>query len=650
MTDAEHNTPAASTGTETLGFQSEVTELLHLMIHSLYSNREIFLRELISNASDAIDKLRFLALTDDGLFEGDAELKVEVIGDATAGTVTIRDNGIGMTREEAVENLGTIARSGTKSFFQSLTGDAQKDARLIGQFGVGFYSAFIVADEVTVRTRRAGAPPQAGVEWRSEGKGSFTVSNVERPARGTEIVLKLKDDAKEFASDWQLKSIIRRYSDHIDVPVLMPATTPTDGRGEHAETDAVDASGASKMARVNDGQALWLKSKNELSTEDYQGFYKQFTHDFDDALTYVHSQVEGKLEYSALFFIPKHAPFDLWDRDAKRGVKLYVQRVFILEDEGQILPRYLRFVRGLVDTNDLPLNVSREILQRNRVIDSISAASVKKVIGAIEDLAKDDATYRQFWPVFGRVLKEGLVEDSNNRERLTALVRMHSTHEGAADDPEDATVSFAAYRARMPESQKSIYYLLGEDLKAVRHSPLLEVFRRRGYEVLLLTDPVDEWWVNHVTEVEGVPLKSVSQGELDFEVDEDAAKTRKLEEGLAKRLTEALSEKVSEVRASTRLTDSPACLVTADGGMTRQLEAMLRAAGQEVPASKPVLEINAGHPIVGQLEREKSAERFGDLANLLFDQAVIADGGRVEDPGAFVRRLNDVLLKLALVS
>lgn len=666
MTDSDHNTQTeaqsgagaavetSAQGAETLGFQSEVTELLNLMIHSLYSNREIFLRELVSNASDAIDKLRFLSLSDDSLFEGDPELRVEVSADTVGRTLTVRDNGVGMNRAEVIENLGTIARSGTRSFFENLTGDSQKDARLIGQFGVGFYSAFIVADEVVVRTRKAGEPAANGVEWRSAGKGEFTVTSIERDVRGTEIVLHLKEDANEFANDWQLRSIIKRYSDHIDVPVMMPV--PHTEADENTETDEgaeCPAGGADADAqtfeRVNDGQALWLKSKNELSDEDYQGFYKQFTHDFDDPMSWVHSQVEGKLEYSSLFFIPKNAPFDLWDRDARRGVKLYVQRVFIMEDEEQILPRYLRFVRGLVDTNDLPLNVSREILQRNRVIDSISTASVKKVLGMIEGLAKDEETYRPFWLAFGRVLKEGLVEDANNRERLTALMRMHSTGEATGEDACE-TVSFEAYRSRMPESQKSIYYLLGDDLKAVRNSPLLEVFKQRGFEVLLLTDPVDEWWVNHVTEIDGVPLKSISQGELDFEIDAEAGTQTKLDEGFSGRVAEALGARVSAVRASARLTDSPACLVTAEGGMTRQLEQMLRAAGQEVPEQKPVLEINPSHPIVRQLEGEQNAERFADTACLLFDQAVIADGGRVEDPGAFVRRLNDVLLKVALVS
>ena len=666
MTDSDHNTQTeaqsgagaavetSAQGAETLGFQSEVTELLNLMIHSLYSNREIFLRELVSNASDAIDKLRFLSLSDDSLFEGDPELRVEVSADTVGRTLTVRDNGVGMNRAEVIENLGTIARSGTRSFFENLTGDSQKDARLIGQFGVGFYSAFIVADEVVVRTRKAGEPAANGVEWRSAGKGEFTVTSIERDVRGTEIVLHLKEDANEFGNDWQLRSIIKRYSDHIDVPVMMPV--PHTEADENTETDEgaeCPAGGADADAqtfeRVNDGQALWLKSKNELSDEDYQGFYKQFTHDFDDPMSWVHSQVEGKLEYSSLFFIPKNAPFDLWDRDARRGVKLYVQRVFIMEDEEQILPRYLRFVRGLVDTNDLPLNVSREILQRNRVIDSISTASVKKVLGMIEGLAKDEETYRPFWLAFGRVLKEGLVEDANNRERLTALMRMHSTGEATGEDACE-TVSFEAYRSRMPESQKSIYYLLGDDLKAVRNSPLLEVFKQRGFEVLLLTDPVDEWWVNHVTEIDGVPLKSISQGELDFEIDAETGTQTKLDEGFSGRVAEALGARVSAVRASARLTDSPACLVTAEGGMTRQLEQMLRAAGQEVPEQKPVLEINPSHPIVRQLEGEQNAERFADTACLLFDQAVIADGGRVEDPGAFVRRLNDVLLKVALVS
>jgi len=633
----------AAGGAETLGFESEVTQLLDLMIHSLYSNREIFLRELVSNAADAIDKLRFLTLSDDALFEGDADLRVEVSFDAQAKTVTVRDNGVGMNRAEAIENLGTIARSGTKAFFSNLTGDAQKDARLIGQFGVGFYSAFIVADEVTVRTRRAGDPAAAGVEWVSDGRGTFTVRDVERPGRGTEVVLKLKDDAAEFANAWRLKDIIGRYSDHIDAPIYMPKTEAGDDDGTGDAEPGFE--------RVNEGQALWLKAKNELSDEDYQGFYKQLTHDFDDALTWVHSKVEGKLEYTSLFYIPKNAPFDLWDRDAKKGVKLYVQRVFVMDDDGQLLPRYLRFVRGIIDTNDLPLNVSREILQKNRVVDAIRTGSVKKVLGAIESLAKDDEAYEKFWPVFGRVLKEGLIEDPANQARLASLMRFNSTHEGEAESNERQRVSFAAYRERMPEGQDTIYYLLGEDLATAKTSPLLEVFAKRGYEVLLLTDPVDEWWVSHVTEVDGVPLKSVSHGELELDADADGQSAAvALPDALVERLERALEAEVAEVRGSTRLTESAACLVTPEHGMTRQLEQMLRAAGQEVPESKPVFEVNPNHPIVRQLDAEKDEARFADLAHLLFDQAVIADGGRVSDPGAFSRRMNDLMLRVALAT
>ena len=641
MTDPNSSTGAG--GAETLGFQSEVTQLLELMIHSLYSNREIFLRELVSNAADAIDKLRFLTLSDEALFEGDADLRIVVESDREAGTVTVRDNGVGMTRAEVVENLGTIARSGTRAFFENLTGDAQKDARLIGQFGVGFYSAFIVADEVTVRTRRAGEPATAGVEWRSDGKGEFTVRDIEREARGTEVTLKLKDDAKEFLEPWRLKSIIGRYSDHIDAPILMP---------RQAEEDAeVEAASEAGLERVNDGQALWLKAKNELSDDDYQGFYKQLTHDFDDALTWVHSKVEGKLEYTVLFYIPKNAPFDLWDRDAGKGVKLYVQRVFILDDDGQLLPRYLRFVRGIVDTNDLPLNVSREILQKNRVVESIRTASVKKVLAAIETLTKSEDDYAAFWPVFGRVLKEGLIEDPANQQRIAKLLRFHSTHEGAAESPDAAPVSLEAYRERMPETQKAIYYLLGEDLKTAKQSPLREIFEKRGFEVLLLTDPVDEWWVTHLTEFDGTPLKSIARGELEFEPeDEGAGEAPTLSEELTARIKGVLEGDVEDVRASSRLTDSPACLVTPEFGMTRQLEQMLRAAGQEVPESKPVFEINPSHPVVRQLEAEADPSRFEDLARLLFDQAVIADGGRVADPGAFSRRMNDLMLRVALAS
>ena len=643
MTDPNSSTGAG--GAETLGFQSEVTQLLELMIHSLYSNREIFLRELISNAADAIDKLRFLTLSDEALYEGDADLRIVVETDRDAGAVTVRDNGVGMTREEVIENLGTIARSGTRAFFENLTGDAQKDARLIGQFGVGFYSAFIVADEVTVRTRRAGEPAAAGVEWRSDGKGEFTVRDVECEPRGTEVTLKLKEDAKEFLEPWRLRSIIGRYSDHIDAPILMPKQVAEEDGEAEAASDA-------ELERVNDGQALWLKAKNELTEDEYQGFYKQLTHDVDDALTWVHSKVEGKLEYTILFYIPKNAPFDLWDRDAGKGVKLYVQRVFILDDDGQLLPRYLRFVRGIVDTNDLPLNVSREILQNNRVVESIRTASVKKVLGVIEALAKNEDDYAAFWPVFGRVLKEGLIEDPGNQQRIAKLLRFHSTHEGAAESPDRAPVSLEAYRERMPEAQKAIYYLLGEDLRTAKQSPLLEIFEKRGFEVLLLTDPVDEWWVTHLTEFDGTPLKSIARGELEFETEGSGAgdEAPSLSEALTARIKGVLEREVEDVRASSRLTDSPACLVTPEFGMTRQLEQMLRAAGQEVPESKPVFEVNASHPVVRQLESETDPARFEDLARLLFDQAVIADGGRVADPGAFSRRMNDLMLRVALAS
>ncbi len=618
---------STSTQQETLGFQSEVNQLLDLVINSLYSNRDIFLRELISNASDAIEKLRFAALSDETLYDGDAEMFIDIDFDRDAGTLSIRDNGIGMSREDVVTHLGTIAKSGTKEFFGALSGDARQDSQLIGQFGVGFYAAFIVADKVTVYSRKAGAPPAAGVRWESAGRGEFTVENWQRPTRGTEIVLQLKDDAKEFADGWRLRSLIKKYSDHISTPIRLPQQ---DEKAEGRET-------------VNAATALWLRAKQDISDDDYKAFYKHVAHDFEDPLTWVHTKAEGKLEYTTLFFIPARAPFDLFERESKRGIQLYVQRVFILEDSEQLLPRYLRFVRGIVDTRDLPLNVSRELLQRNKAIDTIRGASVKKILGLIETLAGGD-DYAKFWAPFGRVLKEGIIEDTANRERIAKLLRFSSTH----DDDATPSVSLEAYVGRMKEGQKAIYYLTAEGHATAKASPHLEVFRARGVVVLLLSDPVDEWVVTHLTEFDGKSLKSITAGKLELPGDEEKKdEETDAQHPLAARLEKALSGKAAAVRKSTRLTDSPACLVGDEHGMSANLQRILRAAGQEVPPDQRVLEVNLEHPLLQRLDVEQDEDRFGELALVLFEQAVLAEGGRLEDPAGFVRRVNRLLADAA---
>ncbi|MGE0484781.1 MAG: molecular chaperone HtpG [Gammaproteobacteria bacterium] len=619
----------AATAKEQRGFESEVRQLLDLVINSLYSNREIFLRELISNASDAADKLRFLALSDDSLYEGEGDLAVDIDFDEKAATVTVRDNGIGMSRDEVIANLGTIAKSGTREFFGALSGDARKDSQLIGQFGVGFYAAFIVAERVTVSTRKAGLPADAGVRWESDGKGEYTIETVERSARGTEIVLHLKDDAREYANGWRLRDICKRYSDHISIPVRMPKSGEDEGREV-----------------VNQATALWTRAKNELSDEEYREFYKHVSHDFGDPLRWVHSKVEGKLEYTTLFYLPAQAPFDLWDREAKHGVKLYVQRVFIMDDAEELLPRYLRFVRGIVDTNDLPLNVSREILQKNKALESIRAASVKKILGLIEDLAGGD-DYAKFWQAFGRVLKEGVVEDFANKERIAKLLRFASTH--GEQGTETDLVGLDDYIARMAEGQDVIYYIVSDSLATARHSPQLEGFRDRGIEVLLMADPIDEWLVGHLTEYEGKTLKSVLQADLEpvTRDDAEADTTAAADSGVLTRIREALGERVADVRASHRLTSSPACLVSGGEQMSANLERLLRAAGQDVPETKRILEVNLGHPMLRVLDTVEDGERFAQWATLLHEQSILAEGGRLEDPAGFVRRMNEVLLELA---
>lgn len=628
---------------ETLGFQTEVKQLLHLMIHSLYSNKEIFLRELISNASDAADKLRFEGLAKPELFENDAELKITVGFDKEARTITISDNGIGMSRDEVIANIGTIAKSGTKAFFEQLSGDSKKDANLIGQFGVGFYSAFIVADKVSLTTRRAGAASSEGVRWESQGEGEYTLEQVEKAGRGTDIVLHLKEGEDELLADWALKRIVRTYSDHISIPILMKKGSSYGENGEVIESDELEA--------VNAASALWTRSKSEISDEQYIEFYKHVAHDFTDPLAWSHARVEGRQEYTELLYIPSRAPFDMWDRERKQGIKLYVRRVFIMEDSDKLMPQYLRFVRGVIDSNDLPLNVSREILQESKDIDAIRAGCVKKVLGLLEDLASNQPEkYAAFWKEFGQVLKEGVGEDHANKERIAKLLRFASS----TVESDEPTVSLSDYIGRMKEGQDKIYFITADTLAAARNSPHLEVFKKKGVEVLLLTDRVDEWVVGSLFEFDGKSLQSVAKGELDLGALEDEAdkEAQKQAEEAAKPLVEkvqnALGDKVKEVRATVRLTDSPACLVAGEHDMSAHLERMLKAAGQKVEASKPTLEINPEHVLVKRLAEESDAGRAADLAQVLYDQALLAEGGKLEDPATFVKRINKLLLELSV--
>ena len=625
---------------ETLGFQTEVKQLLHLMIHSLYSNREIFLRELISNAADACDKLRYAALDNDALYEGDSELRIEIEYDEQAGTVTLRDSGIGMSRDEVVKNLGTIARSGTAEFLKQLSGEQQKDARLIGQFGVGFYSSFIVADEVTVRTRRAGSDKAEGVEWRSQGEGEFTVADLEREAHGTEIVLHLKQDAKEFADDFRLRNLVRKYSDHIEVPVRMPKVeTAKDDEGNEIEGSEVTT-----WDTVNEATALWVRPKNEVSDDEYKAFYKHVAHDFSDPLTWSHNKVEGKLEYTSLLYVPGRAPFDLYERDGARGVKLYVQRVFIMDDAEQFLPLYLRFVKGVLDTRDLSLNVSRELLQQDPKVEKIKSALTKRVLDMLKKLAKDEAAYQTFWNTFGSVLKEGPAEDFANREKIAALLRFSTTHTDSATQDQ----SLATYLSRMQEGQEKIYYLVADSFNAAKSSPHLEIFRKKGIEVLLLHDRVDEWLMSHLQEFEGKHFADVAKGELDLgEIEGEEEKkaqeeTAKAKEELVKRVKEALGDSVQEVKVTHRLIDSPACVVLPEHEMGFQMRRIMEAAGQALPEVKPILELNPDHALVAKLEGVED-EAFTDLAHVLLDQAIIAEGGHLDDPASYVQRLNALL-------
>ena len=629
---------------QTLGFQTEVAQLLDLMIHSLYSNKEIFMRELISNAADASDKLRFEALADDGLYEEDAELKIKVTFDKDAKTVTITDNGIGMTREEVIDNIGTIANSGTKKFFDNMTGDQTKDSQLIGQFGVGFYSAFIVADKVTLKTRRAGLTAQHGVEWQSKGKGEFTIKTVEKPLRGTEVTLHLRKDQDEFLNSWRLRSCITKYSDHIDLPIMMSKEPMPDEDGK------IDENAVLEDETVNKATALWTLSKGEITDEQYQEFYKQISHDFQEPLSWSHNKVEGKTEYTSLLYIPSKAPFDLWDRERTHGLKLYVKRVFIMEDAEQLMPRYLRFIRGVIDTNDLPLNVSREILQGSKTIDSIRAASVKKILSELAKMAKKNAEkYATFWKEFGQVIKEGPGEDLPNKEALAKLMLFSTTETGS----EEQTVSLADYVGRMKEKQDKIYYITAESFAAAKNSPHLEVFRKKGIEVLLMAERVDEWLTNSLTEFDGKSLQSVAKGDLDLGELADEEEKKAQEEtdknfaDLVERVKTALGDNVKDVRITHRLTDSPACLVVDDMDMSANLERMLKAAGQEVGGTKPIFEINPEHPMVMRLKDELDDDRFSDWSSILFDQALLAEGGQLEDPASYVKRLNTLLLQVA---
>ena len=627
---------------ETLGFQAEVKQLLHLMVHSLYSNKEIFLRELISNASDACDKLRFEALADQGLWEQSPDLKIRVSFDKTARTITVSDNGVGMSRDEVVANIGTIAKSGTQEFFRSLTGDQAKDAHLIGQFGVGFYSSFIVADKVTLITRRAGLGAGHGVRWESEGQGDYTLETVTKEGRGTDVILHLREGEDELLSGARLRSILRKYSDHITLPILM--------QKEEWDKDSNDYVLKDEDEQVNQASALWARPKSEIQDEQYQEFYKHVGHDFEPPLAWTHAKVEGKQEYTLLLYLPAHAPFDLWDREHRHGVKLYVQRVFIMDDAQQLMPVYLRFVRGVVDSNDLPLNISREILQESKVVEAIRAGAVKRVLSMLEDLAENEKDkYTKFWNEFGRAFKEGIGEDYSNKERIAKLARFASTHA----DTEEQTVSLADYVSRMKQGQDKIYYITADSFAAAKNSPHLEIFRNKGVEVLLLSDRVDEWVVSNFTEFEGKPLQSVAKGDLDLGElqDESDKKEREKEAGEFKDLTEkiqkTLGEKVKEVRITHRLTGSPACLVSDQWGMSMNLERLLKAAGQKVAGVKPILEINPHHPIVQGLKYESDETRFGDWSHILFDQALLAEGGQLDDPASFVKRLNELMLALA---
>ena len=622
---------------ETMGFQTEVKQLLHLMIHSLYSNREIFLRELISNASDACDKLRFEALHNAALFESDSDLQIRISYDKDARTLTVSDNGVGMSRDEAVSNLGTIAKSGTQEFFAKLSGDQQKDANLIGQFGVGFYSAFIVADKVVVTTRRAGEKADQGVRWESDGGGEFSIEMLDKPARGTDITLYLRADQDDLLSGHKIRSIIHKYSDHIVQPILMKKEEWKEGKQEITAEDET----------ANQASALWARSKSDISEDEYKAFYKHVGHDYEDPLAWTHARVEGRQEYTQLLYIPARAPFDLWNREARHGIKLYVRRVFIMDDAEQLMPSYLRFVRGVVDSSDLPLNVSREILQESKDIEAIRAGCSKKILGLLDDLAANDKEkYAKFWGEFGQVMKEGVGEDFANKEKIAALLRFASTHA----DTDAETASLADYLGRMKDGQDKIYYITAETFNAAKNSPHLEVFRKKGIEVLLLSERVDEWVVSYLTEFDGKPLASVAKGGLDLGKLEDEAEKQEQEKqandckGLTEKIKASLAERVKEVRVTHRLTDSPACLVADEHDIGGNMARLMKAAGQKMPVTPPIMEINPNHPVVQRLKEEE--KYFDDWAAVLFDQALLAEGGQLDDPAGFVKRVNHLMLEM----
>lgn len=625
---------------KTLSFQAEVKQILHLVTHSLYSNKEIFLRELVSNASDACDKLRFEALDKPALFEDTPNLEVRINFDAEAKTITISDNGIGMSADEAVAHLGTIAKSGTREFMAALEGDKKKDASLIGQFGVGFYSGFIVADRITVESRRAGLAAEEGVRWSSEGSGDFEVETITRPQRGTDVILHLREGEEEFLSLWKLKSIVSKYSDHISLPILMRKQKWDEEKKEQVFTD--------EWETVNKAAALWTRPKSDITDQQYQDFYKQLSYDSEAPLAYTHNRVEGRTEYTQLLYVPAKAPFDLWNRDKRGGVKLYVKRVFIMDDAEALMPVYLRFVKGVIDSADLPLNVSRELLQESRDVKAIREGSTKRVLSMLEDVAQSDDVsqkdkYAQFWEQFGAVLKEGVGEDHANQERLAKLLRFASTHA-------DSGVSFGDYVGRMKEGQEAIYYITADSLAAAKSSPQLEIFRKKGIEVLLLTDRVDEWMLSHLYEFDGKPLQSVAKGGVDLGKLQDEAEKKEAEETaeafkpVLEKLKTALKDRAKDVRSSTRLVDSPACIVVDEGDMSSHLARLLKQAGQSAPKSMPILEVNPAHALVKKLESDQNdTGRFDDLAQILFDQALLAEGGQLEDPAAYVRRVNALL-------
>ena len=630
---------SAKENQETLGFQTEVKQLLDLMIHSLYSNREIFLRELISNASDAEDKLRFEALKNDELYEKDADLKIKIEFNKDLKTITVVDNGIGMSREEVIENLGTIAKSGTKEFFDSLTGDQTKDSQLIGQFGVGFYSCFIVAKKVEVITRRAGEDRANGVHWVSEGESEYTIEIVDKPKRGTKVILHLRDDAEEFLDSFKLKNIITKYSDHISFPINMD-------KDDESSDEEKDVTGEDT---VNSATAIWTRNKKDINDDEYNEFYKHIAHDFEDPIAYAHNKVEGKLEYTSLLYLPSRAPFDLWDREQRHGVKLYIRRIFIMDDAKQLLPSWLRFVKGVVDSDDLPLNISREILQQNKVVDSIRSGCTKKIISLLKTMTKDEEKYQGFWKIFGKVLKEGVVDTQDYREDLSFLFRFSSTHE----DTEEQKVSLKDYVDRMQEGQNSIYYVIADSYMMAKSSPHLEIFKKKGIEVLILSDPIDEWVTSHLTEFDGKAFQSVNKGELDLgdiQSEDDKNKRKKnskANDELVERIKGVMSEKVKDVRITERLTTSPACLVSDSNDMGRHLEQILQASGQTVPDSKPILEINPDHPIVKKIGSEKDNALFNDWSHILFDQALLSEGGQLTDPVGFINKLNSMIIAMS---